>query len=196
MTNFHELIADETSVKDLIEGSHVYGATYQIWYDKRYFINEAIYKSGTLLDVGCANGFLLRCLLEWSPHELIPYGIEPDKPRMEIAKTLLEPFAANFLEAGVDELKSLDKQGFPSSFDFIQWSFWRNWDYTQEHNWQTFQNVWRAVKPQGRLILCFYDGSLTEIDEQINKLQEHFRRADGIQTSAWNKEKLAWLERK
>jgi hypothetical protein len=195
MTNFNELVADETRAKKLIEGSHVHGATYQNWYDQRHFISRAIHRSGTLLYIGCANGFLLRCLLEWLPHKLIPYGIEPLEESVQVAKELLEPFEANMIQAAAEQLPHLSKGRLPGSFDFIQWSFWRNWDYTQPHNWQTFQNVWNAVKPQGRLMLCFYDGELAEMDTRISKLQEHFRKADGILTSAWNKEKLAWFEK-
>jgi predicted O-methyltransferase YrrM len=119
VTTFQDLIADEAMAKELIESCHVHGANIQVWYDQRHFVSQAIHKPGTLLDIGCANGFLLKCLLEWSTHELVLYGIEFDKQRMEVAKTLLEPFSNNILEARVNELKNLDKRGFPSSFDFI-----------------------------------------------------------------------------
>lgn len=47
------------------------------WVDTRSFLAEAFHHGGTLLDVGSANGFLLRCLQEWCAHKLTPFGIEP-----------------------------------------------------------------------------------------------------------------------
>ena len=36
------------------------------WKEERSPILEAIHESGDLLDVGCANGYLLECLVEWA----------------------------------------------------------------------------------------------------------------------------------
>jgi hypothetical protein len=44
-------------------------------------------------------------------------------------------------------------------------------------------------------VSTFMKHAITKIDTRISKLQEHFRKADGVLTSAWNKEKLAWFEK-
>ena len=39
------------------------------WEAARRPIVEAIHRRGSLLDVGCANGYLLESLVHWSPRE-------------------------------------------------------------------------------------------------------------------------------
>ncbi|UJR34638.1 hypothetical protein I4U23_027415 [Adineta vaga] len=55
--------------------------TFQFWKSTRAFVIDAINKNGTVLDIGCANGFLLACLTEWLQEKsitIVPYGIECD----------------------------------------------------------------------------------------------------------------------
>lgn len=42
------------------------GSSYEEWVRLRVPLAELITTDGTFLDVGCANGFLLDCLLQWT----------------------------------------------------------------------------------------------------------------------------------
>ena len=46
------------------------------WRYSRELVVEALDRPGSFLDVGCANGFLLECVVDWSPHAIEPYGLE------------------------------------------------------------------------------------------------------------------------
>ncbi len=78
MEAFHTLRNDERHVRTLLKSNCLvgHGLTYSWWKMHRSLIARAVHKSGSILDIGCANGFLLRCLMEWSSHALVPYGFD------------------------------------------------------------------------------------------------------------------------
>ena len=69
------------------------------WRAERGPILDAIESDGDLLDVGCANGYLLKCLMEWGGERgliLTPHGLDRGSRLIELAKGRLPDFAANF----------------------------------------------------------------------------------------------------
>lgn len=60
------------------EGSG-FGGSDQEWHDTRSILCDAISGDGSLLDVGCANGYLMECLVTWCADRgmtLEPYGVD------------------------------------------------------------------------------------------------------------------------
>src|SRR2546426_5525017 len=54
------------------------------------------------LDIGCANGYLLECLVLWGRERglsLVPYGVDIGPKLIEVAKRRLPQFAENFCVA-------------------------------------------------------------------------------------------------
>lgn len=69
------------------------------WREEREPILEAIEADGDLLDVGCANGYLLECLVAWGRErgvEITPHGLDQGARLIELAKERLPDFAPNF----------------------------------------------------------------------------------------------------
>lgn len=70
------------------------------WRAEREPILDAVPAGGgALLDVGCANGHLLECLLAWGAERglaIEPFGLEQSTELAEIARRRLPGFAANF----------------------------------------------------------------------------------------------------
>ncbi len=59
------------------------------WRDERGPILDGIDTDGTLLDIGCANGFLLQSLVEWGAERglsLVPYGLDQGATLIELAR--------------------------------------------------------------------------------------------------------------
>jgi SAM-dependent methyltransferase len=72
------------------------------WRRMRMPIVEAVHQSGTFLDVGCANGYLLECLLAWTAERglaLEPFGIDISASLIELARARLPRWTSNLQTA-------------------------------------------------------------------------------------------------
>lgn len=79
-----------------------WGSTPERWRLGREVILEAVPHSGSFLDIGCANGLLLECLMLWAAErgvELIPYGIDVSSELVKLAQLRLPSFTQNFVAA-------------------------------------------------------------------------------------------------
>lgn len=68
------------------------------WRQEREPILNAVETDGDLLDIGCANGFLLECLVEWAGQRsivLTPYGLDQGIRLIELAKKRLPEYSSN-----------------------------------------------------------------------------------------------------
>ena len=69
------------------------------WRSEREPILDAVETDGTLLDLGCANGFLLECLRAWGAERglaLVPFGLDLSAELIEVARKRLPEFGSNF----------------------------------------------------------------------------------------------------
>jgi SAM-dependent methyltransferase len=72
------------------------------WISLRRPIADSIDRSGSFLDIGCANGYLLECCLRWTAERGIaidPYGLDISARLVELAKLRLPQFADHFFVA-------------------------------------------------------------------------------------------------
>ena len=60
--------------------------------------------SGLILDIGSGNGMLLKFILDFSNHNIIPYGIDKNEIAINKAKRdILPQYSSNFIVAEMDE---------------------------------------------------------------------------------------------
>ena len=159
---FKRIIKNREIVGLLIRGSHVAGMRgryevlpkYSDWEEGRRIIARAINNDGSILDIGCANGFLLRCLQEWSGRKLVPYGIDIDYEGINAAQHLFRGQSKNFIGASFDKIGLI--AGLPKKFNFIYWTICDNWDLKKKRQLALVNETYKHVKPGGRLVLGFY----------------------------------------
>jgi hypothetical protein len=85
-----------------------------LWEEARRHIADAIDRDGAFLDVGCASGFLMECIVRWSPHRVEPYGLEIAPQLAELARKRLPQWA--------DRIYVGNALGWrpPRRFDFVR----------------------------------------------------------------------------
>lgn len=76
-----------------------FGGGSERWWVEREPILDAIGSDGEILDIGCANGYLLECLVAWG-HErgvtLVPYGLDLGARLIDRARQRHPRFADHF----------------------------------------------------------------------------------------------------
>jgi len=69
------------------------------WRSEREPILDAVQRHGSLLDLGCANGFLVECLRGWGAERgfaLVPFGLDLSAELIDLARQRLSEFTSNF----------------------------------------------------------------------------------------------------
>ncbi|MBN2566305.1 MAG: methyltransferase domain-containing protein [Candidatus Eisenbacteria bacterium] len=75
-----------------------FGGGAERWRSEREPILDAVTTDGDILDVGCANGYLLECLVRWGRERglrLVPHGVDRSAGLVERARVRLPRFAGN-----------------------------------------------------------------------------------------------------
>ena len=68
------------------------------WVACRKPVADCMEKSGTFLDIGCANGYLLECVLKWTKErdiDISPYGLDISEELVKLAKERLPEYIDN-----------------------------------------------------------------------------------------------------
>lgn len=69
------------------------------WVACRKPVADCVDKSGSFLDIGCANGYLLESIMKWTGERglnIIPYGIDLSEKLITLAKKRLPEYSNNF----------------------------------------------------------------------------------------------------
>jgi SAM-dependent methyltransferase len=155
-----ELEASYLSHSDPLQQSG-YGGGSINWRKKRGVVLEAVDGNGTFLDVGCANGYLLECLVPWAQARgvrLSPYGLDIGERLIYLAQQRLPHWADRFFVGNIWDWEP------PRQFHYVSTSLC----VPEAYKKILFDKlVTRIVEPGGRLILrCYYkqteDGSRRE----------------------------------
>lgn len=192
MPKLTDLCTDSENEKRILKDSCMFGCTLEIWTEQRKFIAEAIDRSGTILDIGCANGLLLRSLIEWSQHKLIPYGIDPNQERLDGVAEVLPECKNNFAPLRITQLEQLENHGLPEQFDLVFWNVWDDFD-PQIHQ-HSVAYTFNVVKPGGRLILGFYHENSQGNDRKIAWFKEYNPNTKGFKDNLPNTQCMIWYD--
>jgi SAM-dependent methyltransferase len=87
------------------------------WINCRKPVAECIDKSGSFLDIGCANGYLLECLMRWVGERgitIVPYGLDMSEKLIHLARQRLPQYVSNLFVGNAWYWKP------HSRFDFVR----------------------------------------------------------------------------
>ena len=150
ISELRELEESYLSVSDPIQQSG-FGGSAERWRKERGVILEAVDGDGDFLDIGCANGYLLECLVGWAEERrilLTPYGVDIGPRLVELAKQRLPQHAANFWVANAWDWRPPHKFRYVYTlYDCVPAGFFRAY---------VGRLLERYVAKNGRLIIGAY----------------------------------------
>jgi len=128
-----------------------FGGGAQRWRAEREPILDAIDHSGDFLDVGCANGYLLECLITWGRKRgfsLTPFGLDWSRKLIALARLRLSNFHKNFYVSNAWDWK-------PNRTFLYVYTLYDcvPKEYLEEYIYRLLR---RVVSPTGRLIIGAY----------------------------------------
>jgi len=154
---------------DPIEQSGFHGGAVR-WRAEREPILEAVEGDGSFLDIGCANGYLLECLVRWAQDrriELEPFGVDIGPRLIAAARRRLPGFRDNFWAADASDWHP------PRQFRYV----YTLADCVPECRLREYfiRLLERPVEPGGRLIVGSYGSrSRAEAPLDIARLLKSF----------------------
>lgn len=134
-----------------------FGRDAQDWERFRRPIVAAIHRSGSFLDIGCANGLLMESIVGWAGqagHAIEPYGLDISERLAALARSRLPQWAGRIF---VDNAFCWRP---PRRFDFVRTEL----VYVPASRREEYLRrlVDEVVTPSGRLIICSYGSSRPE----------------------------------
>ena len=121
------------------------------WRSERDPILDAIDGDGEILDIGCANGYLLECLVTWGRERgllLQPFGLDQGARLIDLAKLRLPDFESNFVVGNAWDWEPPRRFRYVYTlYDCVPMS------YLAEYLHRLHE---RFLTPQGRLIVGAY----------------------------------------
>lgn len=170
-----------------------FSGTFEAWERRKAFISGAIHKGGTFLDIGCGNGFLLRCLQEWSEHKVTSYGIDINAEFIRKAKELFPNQQDNFAVLDAADITGVSKF-LPDTYDFVFFSSDWSSKLPDGKDLERISDLTRYVNPGGRLIIGFYGQDKNNNLEAIKELRTHGIEFSGTLENPQGTNLIAWVE--
>ncbi|MFO0862563.1 MAG: class I SAM-dependent methyltransferase [Candidatus Saccharibacteria bacterium] len=170
-TEFQKLISNPEQFAELMKDNES-SPVYEEWEQKRRFIADVVDSDGTILDIGCAGGFFLRSLQEWSGHKLTPYGVDIDEGYIYAAQKLYPDLKDHFAVLDVREINTISTVGLPENYDFVYWNFLGLKYFKDSNLHETIKSI--IALANKRVIVGFYRANspkATETEQQEEKAQ-------------------------
>jgi SAM-dependent methyltransferase len=136
------------------------------WVSLRKPVADCVDRSGSFLDIGCANGYLLECVMKWVGENglsIVPYGLDLSQRLVELAKERLPHYKDNFFVGNAFTWLP------PQRFDFVRTELvYVPAEYEKQYIGFIRDN---HLTPGGKLLVANYGEGMTkeEIERGIIK---------------------------
>jgi SAM-dependent methyltransferase len=129
------------------------------WVSLRKPVADCVDRSGSFLDIGCANGYLLECCIEWTAERHIniePFGVDISEKLVELAMHRLPQYKDHFFVGNAFTWLP------PRRFDFVRTELVY---VPAEHEKQYVEFILKNyLNPGGKLLVANYGEGLTQQD--------------------------------
>lgn len=135
-------------------GQSGYGGDDERWERARRVIADGIHRDGTFLDIGCASGLLMECIVPWAAargYRIEPYGLDISAPLVDLARRRLPAWAERILTGNAFDWQP------PRRFTFVRTEL----VYVPASLYRIYVQrlLDEYVEPAGRLLVCSYGNS-------------------------------------
>jgi SAM-dependent methyltransferase len=175
-----------SSLKDTLENAYIQheepwrqsgmSGPLERWVSLRKPVAECIDKSGSFLDIGCANGFLLECCIGWTAErhlDIVPYGVDLSEKLLELARRRLPRYKENFFTGNAFYWLP------PQRFDFVRTELvYVPTEYEKRYIQFLLKNY---LNPGGKLLVANYAEGLTLPEIEKGIMPGSFPAADILQ---------------
>ncbi|MHC4713191.1 MAG: class I SAM-dependent methyltransferase [Planctomycetota bacterium] len=123
----------------------------EFWDACRKPIADCVTSDGALLDIGCANGYFIECLLEWTRARGLtvePWGLDLSAKLVELAKRRCPTWAGNMIVGNAFWWRP------PSRFDYVRANLCHVPDECRRE--YVLRLLDGFIAPGGRLLVCEY----------------------------------------
>jgi SAM-dependent methyltransferase len=132
------------------------------WISLRKPVADCIEQNGTFLDIGCANGYLLECVVRWTGDRglrIDPYGLDVSESLARIARQRLPGYADQIYVGNSFDWRP------PFRFDFVRTELvYVPGEHEREYVRRLLEEY---LKPGGRLLVANYGESNPNIEKGL-----------------------------
>ncbi|MEI8073050.1 MAG: class I SAM-dependent methyltransferase [Candidatus Saccharibacteria bacterium] len=201
---FQKLISDPAAFAEIMKFNES-SPVYEEWEQKRRFIADTINGDGSILDIGCAGGLLLRSLQEWTSYKLDPYGVDIVEDYITAAKKLYPDLVNHFAVLDARKLDNIFQVGLPTSYDYVYWNFLQAEFANDPNLYKIIENILNLATK--RVIFGFYarnnpEATQAEYLAEREKVQgwlDKFKNNWPVSGSKFNPTKfnqaIAWIDK-
>ena len=162
--NETELARWFSSIKETLETAYIqhsepwkqsgFSGPEERWVRVRKPIADCVDEPGTFLDIGCANGYLLECVMKWTAERgltIIPYGLDISEKLVGLAKARLPEYQDNLYVGNAWDWKNTRR------FDYVRTEL----VYVPEHLQKAYVQriIDEYLEDGGRLLVAGYTSS-------------------------------------
>ena len=168
-----------------------HGSDIYRWRNVRWMILEAVYRDGTFIDIGCANGHLIESLDRWMRSTDVHiefYGLEISQALFDLARRRLPDFAPRIFRGNAMDWRP------PFPFDYVYTMILGDIPHSLRKPF--LDNLYRrCVKPGGRLILGPCNNRETDEELSALGLTPSGYCEKTVPGSAGQTKRIVWIDR-
>lgn len=127
------------------------GGSYKEWEALRKPVADCLNEGGTFLDIGCANGYLLECIVSWAGEcgiEITPYGLDISPKLVTLAQERLPAYNGQMYVGNAWDWEP------PHKFDYVRTELVYVPD--ELHSTYLTRLLNELLNPSGKLLVAEY----------------------------------------